>query len=423
MKNNTGNIWKRITAILFVAVLMMTVFVGVVIGTETSYVSSITVPPGYSVEVFVDTGLYLPTDIEFDSAGNLYVGQGGGTWNALPIIKVIPDGTPTIFSTPISDPDGVAVDSSDNVFVAGANKLTKVTPDGTTTVFRSGFSNLNDIAIDSMDNMYVLENDGRVFKVTSDGATVTPVAEGFDFCPTGATAGLSIDSDDNLYVDDPPGGQIFKVELGNGDTVTSFLTGLNQPGHIAFSPSGDVFVMLWGGEILKVSSEGEIIPFVGGLTSPHHIAFSESGELFVTEWMNNRIIKISGFLISIPATVDIDPDTLNLKSKGKWITAYIELPECYDASNIDCSTIRLEGTLPSASCDRPLESVIGDYDDDGIPDLMVKFDRQSVIDYLEDISVEDNDKVELIVTGYLMDSTPFEGRDIIRVIDQDKGKK
>lgn len=31
----------------------------------------------------------------------------------------------------------------------------------------------------------------------------------------------------------------------------------------------------------------------------------------------------------IPAEVDIDPDTLNLKSNGKWVTSYIELPHEY----------------------------------------------------------------------------------------------
>jgi len=34
-------------------------------------------------------------------------------------------------------------------------------------------------------------------------------------------------------------------------------------------------------------------------------------------------------LLALSATVDLDPDTLNLESKGKWITCYIELPEGY----------------------------------------------------------------------------------------------
>ncbi|MEW5995324.1 MAG: glycoside hydrolase family 16 protein [Candidatus Zixiibacteriota bacterium] len=37
-------------------------------------------------------------------------------------------------------------------------------------------------------------------------------------------------------------------------------------------------------------------------------------------------VEVRGVPPVVPATVDIDPDTLNLKSQGRWITAYIELP-------------------------------------------------------------------------------------------------
>jgi len=36
----------------------------------------------------------------------------------------------------------------------------------------------------------------------------------------------------------------------------------------------------------------------------------------------------------IPAAIDIDPDTLNLKGGGKWVTGYIELPEGYGAKRV-----------------------------------------------------------------------------------------
>jgi hypothetical protein len=45
--------------------------------------------------------------------------------------------------------------------------------------------------------------------------------------------------------------------------------------------------------------------------------------------------------------IDIDPDTLNLKSKIKWVTAYIELPGGYDVADIDVGTVKLwyEGNI------------------------------------------------------------------------------
>ena len=113
----------------------------------------------------------------------------------------------------------------------------------------------------------------------------------------------------------------------------------------------------------------------------------------------------------VPATIDIDPNTLNPKSKGKWITAYIELPEGYDVSSIDVGTVMLNDLVPA----EPHPTEIGDYDDDGIADLMVKFDMAAVQEILEG-----GDEVEIIVAGELTDGTPFEGSDTISVIDKCK---
>lgn len=114
----------------------------------------------------------------------------------------------------------------------------------------------------------------------------------------------------------------------------------------------------------------------------------------------------------IPATIDIDPDTLNLKSNGKWVTAYIELPEGYNVNDIDVSTILLEDVISAEL--QPTE--VGDHDNDEIADLMVKFDRSDVQAILEPA-----DEVELTVTGELTDGIPFKGSNTIQVIK--KGKK
>jgi len=83
---------------------------------------------------------------------------------------------------------------------------------------------------------------------------------------------------------------------------------------------------------------------------------------------------------AITATVDIAPKSLNLKGKGRWITAHIELPEGYNVSDIDVSTIMLNDTIPA----EPRPVAIGDYDNDSVPDLMVKFDRSAVISCILD---------------------------------------
>ena len=114
------------------------------------------------------------------------------------------------------------------------------------------------------------------------------------------------------------------------------------------------------------------------------------------------------------ATIDIDPDTLNLKCKGNWITCYIELSEGHDVNQIDVNTVTLsvEGATPIEAALSPTE--VGDYDSDDIPDLMVKFDRGAVQ------AVVTPGSVEMTVTGSLTDGTAFYGTDTVLVIDKGK---
>ena len=132
--------------------------------------------------------------------------------------------------------------------------------------------------------------------------------------------------------------------------------------------------------------------------------WNDRWDLMQTDW-----VEVASVLEPpvIEATVDIDPDTLNLKSKGKWITCYIELQEGYDVADIDVSTIMLNDQVPAES--QP--TGILDHDGDGIVELMVKFSRSAVQGLLGAA-----DEAELTVTGELSDGTLFEGTDTIRVV-------
>jgi hypothetical protein len=137
------------------------------------------------------------------------------------------------------------------------------------------------------------------------------------------------------------------------------------------------------------------------------------------EWYNLGILAPT-----VVTTVDFAPSTLNLKSKGKWITAYIELPEGYSVADINRTTILLNGTIPVDPfwISKPIKSLIGNYDNDTIPDLMVKFDGQQVINYvmanvdLSRLYEERFMTITLTLTGKLNDGTPFQGSDTIKII-------
>jgi len=105
---------------------------------------------------------------------------------------------------------------------------------------------------------------------------------------------------------------------------------------------------------------------------------------------------------SVSATIDIDPNTLNLKSRGRWITAHIELPEGYEEENINVATILLNNTISAI----------------WVKALVVKFDRAEVIDYVYNSGRFSRKfmTITLTITGELSDGTRFEGSDTIWVM-------
>jgi len=103
--------------------------------------------------------------------------------------------------------------------------------------------------------------------------------------------------------------------------------------------------------------------------------------------------------------VRIEPRTLNLASKGKF-TASISLAEGYDVADINISTVECEGA----------HALKGEVKKKGNV-LQVKFNRQDIV------NVSTGKAVRLTVTGMFNDGvTKFEGSDVIRVINNAKGK-
>ncbi len=335
------------------------------------------------------------------------------------------------------EPSGIAFDSSENIYMVEYrnHRVQKFTSDGIFLgwwglddlgntgwhnpgsgrigVYGSGdgqFSNPWGIAIDSLGNVYVSESDNhRVQKFTSNGEFL---------------GWWGLDDLGNADWHEPGSGRVGSPGSGDGQFYC--------PEGIAFDSSGNAYVTdRFNNRIQKFTSNGEFLGWLGGddlgnagwhepgsgrVGSPGSgdgqfdhpegsVAFDSLGNLYVVDRFNHRIQKFAPLFVQ--ATVDIKPNTLNLKSKGKWITGYIELPSGYDVNNIDITAVKLNNTVSAEQ--KPTE--VGDYDKDGIPDLMVKFDRAEV----EKI-ITAGDEVKITISGQLTDGKKFAGSDTIRVI-------
>ncbi len=104
----------------------------------------------------------------------------------------------------------------------------------------------------------------------------------------------------------------------------------------------------------------------------------------------------------IPAEVRIIPRTINLVSKGNWITCYIWLPEEYNVADIDPNSIFLEDEIEPEQLSVDEEKQVA----------IARFSREEVK------AILDVGNIELTITGQLKDGTIFEGTDVIRVIDK-----
>ena len=105
--------------------------------------------------------------------------------------------------------------------------------------------------------------------------------------------------------------------------------------------------------------------------------------------------------------MDIEPDVLNLGSQGEWVTVYALIETEYDENDIIIDSVMLDGEI---------KAEWGEVQEDGR--LMVKFDRASVIDHLQDY--EDGALVTLTVSGRFRDGVQFTGEDTIKVM-KDEG--
>jgi hypothetical protein len=110
--------------------------------------------------------------------------------------------------------------------------------------------------------------------------------------------------------------------------------------------------------------------------------------------------------ISLPAEVRIIPQTINLNSKGKWITCYIWLSEGYDVADIDPDSVFLEDEIqPDQFLANQQQQV-----------AVAIFSRQEIQ------AILNIGEVELTISVHLTNGTIFEGTDVIKVVQEGGGK-
>jgi len=217
---------------------------------------------------------------------------------------------------------------------------------------------------------------------------------------------------------------LLKLERASNDEDIHIYSSSYAPGswHIVTGAyDGQNISIYVDGELDDTRYVGEIIAYTGpaplmigsNLNTNHTGRGVFNGPIDEVRIYNRALSSGEvAMLAGIPAvaTIEISPDPLYLDSKGKWITCTIEPPEGYSVSEIDVDSILLEGLFEAQHSLEVRNSAVQDSV------LMVKFDRQDLIAYIELIlGITSPDYVTLMVIGDLTDGFMFKGTDVIRV--------
>ena len=314
-------------------------------------------------------------------------------------------------------PGSPCIDAGNNSAVDAATDL-----DGNPRIADGNFDTVEVVDMGAYECVdFDADNDG-----IEDSIDTMPYDYSDDFYD-GTTSGTILDrADQTLIVLDEPYPLGVWIEASTSGGAEPALVGVC--GEAVFQlDAGDAVVATCGSvEITVVQGTVEIVFFGAdgteaqtSLNAPNSIEFDPETLTFTAPATNTEdvVVLVDGIEIVLApgesrmfiwAGIDIDPDVLNLKSKGTWITCYIELPEGFDVGDIDVATLMLNGQVPS----EPHPTAVGDYDGDGVADLMVKFDLAAT-----QATVEVGDSVQISVVGDLIDGTVFKGSDTIRVIE------
>ncbi|MGP0075647.1 MAG: IPT/TIG domain-containing protein [Bryobacteraceae bacterium] len=286
-------------------------------------------------------------------------------------------------SAALSQPEGIAVDRSGNVYVADAanQRIRKIATDGSIhTVAGTGVAGfagdggpasaaqLNQpygLAVDSAGNLYIADlGNARVREVTVNGMIQT-VAGGGALAAASAGQGgsatiaqlayprnVAIDNQGSLYISDFGANQVYRVATNgtlslvagtgtagfSGDGTSALMAQLNAPAGLAVDVTGAVYIADSGNNRVRKVYNGVIID-VFDTPAPTGVAVDSSGMLYVAAggYLGSVIQQIPGVTSARDVTVDSSGNIYS--TSGGFV---LEIP----ASSGTVTTIAGSGNSP-----------------------------------------------------------------------------
>lgn len=250
-----------------------------------------------------------PTDLAFDSAGNMYITEIGGRVLKLTAatgnLATIADLTPSVLGS-------VVVDTAGNVYVSDStnNKVIKLT---TGTYAQT-----------------VVAGVGTAGYSGDDGLATAAELSG--------PWGLALDLNGNLYIADLKNDAVRKVAAADGKITT--YAAFKTPDLLAIDSAGNIYATTWeDSKVRRIAASDKAVTVVAGnsdtpvlatigntaTTSGFFdtagIAIDSTGALHIAEYEGQRILRIDP-TTKILSRVAGDGTRTWSEEKGRWLGAY-----------------------------------------------------------------------------------------------------
>jgi len=222
------------------------------------------------------TGVFSnPRGLAVDASGNIWGVNSSGGSN---VIELSSTGAVLGSFSAGSNPFAVAIDSGGNAWVANlsSSNVTEISPSGTTVGTFGVGGSPRDLAIDASGNVWVPNSGGTtVTELSSSGTTLGTFTVG------SAPITVAIDAGGNAWVTNNTSHTVSKLSV-SGVSLGTFSVA-SAPGAIAIDANGNVWIPTAGGTF-ELNSLGSPIGTFVGLSSNQQAAFDAAGNL----WANTQ---------------------------------------------------------------------------------------------------------------------------------------
>jgi Concanavalin A-like lectin/glucanases superfamily/Putative binding domain, N-terminal len=237
----------------------------------------------------VKTGLYGPTSVAVDPAGNLYIAN----LNASSVLKWEAASQSLSAAVPygVYFPRAIALDNQGNIYVANTTNLVEwiTASNSLVTLIPSGLNAPYGLAVDASNNVYVADTAVGIIRKWSSSTRSASVLVSYGL---GYPYGLAMDDVANrLYIASQNQGVIYQLTLTNQATPTAWESDLSPYG-LATDAAGTVFFTESPRFVWRFNNVVGFPAVATNLDSMAGIAVDSSGNVYVAEPSHNLIKEI-----------------------------------------------------------------------------------------------------------------------------------